>query len=297
MNIFSIFEALPLPAMTIDIVDIGARFIGDERYAPIRDHGAARIVGFEPDDEQLEILKEKYPDQIFLPYFVADGGERDFYICHYGGCSSLYEPNPEIIDNFTGISTSQGSNFEVVETAKVATKRLDDITEISGCDYLKIDVQGAELDVLKGAKERLKECLVVELEVEFVPIYKNQPLFAEIDLFLRQAGFYLHRLMDVSGRAYRPFLASGNISKPVSQLLWADAVFIRRFTDFGDLAPEQHLKMAALTHELYGSVDLSARALAHYDARANTPLQDLYLKEINDKDVELSFHNVKDWSD
>jgi hypothetical protein len=42
---------------------------------------------------------------------------------------------------------------------------------------------------------------------------------------------------------------------------------------------------------------LSARALAHYDARANTPLQDLYLKEINDKDVELSFHNVKDWSD
>ena len=283
--------------MTIDIVDIGARFIGDERYAPIRDHGAARIVGFEPDDEQLEILKEKYPDQIFLPYFVADGGERDFYICHYGGCSSLYEPDPEIIDNFTGISTSQGSNFEVVETAKVATKRLDDITEISGCDYLKIDVQGAELDVLKGAKERLKECLVVELEVEFVPIYKNQPLFAEIDLFLRQAGFYLHRLMDVSGRAYRPFLASGNISKPVSQLLWADAVFIRRFTDFGDLAPEQHLKMAALTHELYGSVDLSARALAHYDARANTPLQDLYLKEINDKDVELSFHNVKDWSD
>jgi len=294
---FSIFEALPLPPVSVDIIDIGARFIGEERYASIRERGAARITGFEPDEEQLEILKNKYPDQTFLPYFIADGGERDFFICHYGGCSSLYEPDPDIIDHFTGISTSEGSNFQVVDQIKVETRRLDEVEEISACDYLKIDVQGAELDVLKGSRELLNDCLVVELEVEFVPIYKNQPLFAEIELYLREAGFFLHRLMDVSGRAYRPFLASGNIFKPVSQLLWADAVFVRRFTDFNGLTPEQLLKIAVLTHELYTSVDLSARALAHYDAMANTPLQDLYLKEISEKGVELSFQNIKDWSD
>lgn len=297
MSGLSIFDVLPLPPLTIDIIDIGARYTGKERYASIREQGAARITGFEPDLEQLNILREKYTGQTFLPYFIADGSERDFFRCNFGGCSSLYEPDPEIIDAFTGISTKEGANFQVVEQSRVKTNRLDDVAEIVGCDYLKIDVQGAELDVLKGAEERLKDCLVVELEAEFVPLYKNQPLFAEVDILMREAGFYLHRLMDVSGRAFQPFLAEKNINKPVSQLLWADAVFVRRFTDFDELTPTQLLKLAVLTHELYSSVDLTARALAKYDALSNTPLLEFYLGKFQEMGVEISFHNIKDWSD
>jgi hypothetical protein len=58
-------------------------------------------------------------------------------------------------------------------------------------DFIKIDVQGYELEVLKGAENRLNEVIGCELEVSFIEIYKRQPLFAEIDQFMRSRGFFL----------------------------------------------------------------------------------------------------------
>src|SRR6185436_9145099 len=58
-------------------------------------------------------------------------------------------------------------------------------------DCLKVDVQGAELDVLRGGSSILKNLKLIELEVEFNHQYKGQALFSEIDLFLRQHGFAL----------------------------------------------------------------------------------------------------------
>jgi len=52
---------------------------------------------------------------------------------------------------------------------------------------LKIDVQGAELAVISGAQEMLRNVAVVEVEVEFVPLYVGQPLFADVDAAMRAA--------------------------------------------------------------------------------------------------------------
>ncbi|MGB2987908.1 MAG: FkbM family methyltransferase [Phycisphaerae bacterium] len=56
-------------------------------------------------------------------------------------------------------------------------------------DILKLDVQGAELQALYGARKLLETTKVVYLEVSFVPIYKDIPLFGEIDGFLRECGY------------------------------------------------------------------------------------------------------------
>jgi hypothetical protein len=61
-------------------------------------------------------------------------------------------------------------------------------------DVLKADTQGSELDVLAGAVETLRHVRALELEVEFNPIYDHQPLFGDIDRFLRDRGFVLWRL-------------------------------------------------------------------------------------------------------
>ena len=56
-------------------------------------------------------------------------------------------------------------------------------------DLVKLDVQGAELKALHGAQRVLKTATAVYLEVSFVSIYKNCPLFGEIDSFMKSHGY------------------------------------------------------------------------------------------------------------
>ncbi len=61
-------------------------------------------------------------------------------------------------------------------------------------DIVKLDVQGAELQALYGARTLLETAKVVYLEVSFVPIYKGSPLFGEIDSFLTECGYRRHAI-------------------------------------------------------------------------------------------------------
>ena len=297
LNNFSILDVLPLPLYKVDIVDVGARLTEEPRYGSLLTKNVARLLGFEAEESQLEILEQNFPGHKFIQAFVGDGSEREFYTCFFGGCSSFYIPDPNVINRFTGMSTAEGSHFQVVSKDLVKTTRLDDFAVLKNCDFLKIDVQGSELDVLNGAKRVLGDTLVVELEVEFVPIYKNQPLFADIDSFMRKEGFFFHKFVDMAGRGYRPFAVGGNRAKPVSQMLWADAIYIRDFSYLNELDPDSLLKMAVLLFDLYTSMDLSANILAEYDNRKNTQLQDIFLDTISKKGVNTSFISIKDWSD
>jgi FkbM family methyltransferase len=294
---FSIKEILPENAPRVTVVDIGAMLEGKSRYDRLVERGLAQVIGFEPEPHEFEKLNARADQRhVYLPYFVGNGRPGIFHRCRYNGCSSLYKPNAQLIDLFTSIGASKNGNFEVLGTTEVATKRLDDIEEIHACDFLKIDVQGAELDVLEGAVRTLSGTAVVELEVEFVPVYEGQPLFAEIDGFMRQNGFLLHRLVDVAGRSLRPFTAGGNRYRPISQILWADAVYIKDFTCLEKLPVDMLLKTAIVLHDVYVSLDMVALALKVYDAQAGTALREAYMARIaGTPGMNYSFLNVKDW--
>ena len=62
-------------------------------------------------------------------------------------------------------------------------------------DLLKIDTQGSELDVLKGAGDLLNNTSYIECEVEFVPLYKDQPLFQDIEDYLKSYNFKLAKFI------------------------------------------------------------------------------------------------------
>ncbi len=56
-------------------------------------------------------------------------------------------------------------------------------------DIIKLDIQGAELQALRGATKILKSAKMVLAEVSFVPLYKDSPLYGEVDAFMAQAGY------------------------------------------------------------------------------------------------------------
>ena len=263
---FSLIKMLGARLTPVHVVDVGAMWMGEDKlgYQPLLDAGVGRVVGFEANQAECDKLNALgRPHSRYLPHVVGDGREATFYLCQDPMTSSIYEPNLALLNRFNML----GEITRPVSSSPCRTRRLDDIAEIAAIDLLQVDVQGAELDVIRGAQERLRDAAVVVAEVEFVEMYKGQPLFADVDAEMRRQGFCLHLLGPSMGPAFKPFAPGGDPWKGVRQALWTDAVFVKDFMKFGELKPEQLLKIAAILYELFGSVDLTALALQHYDAK------------------------------
>lgn len=270
------FRQLTGLAPRVKVVDIGANPIDDDEapYARLLAEGTAEVVGFEPNPDALARLEAaKGPHETYLPQAVADGGRHTLNVCWSQGMTSLLKPNPVVLDCFHGFS-AWGT---VMETREVETVRLDDVAATEGMDYLKIDIQGGELMVFRNGVERLRDACVIHTEVEFLPLYVDQPLFSDVDQFLRAQGFVLHKFCPIRSRVVRPLVVDGNIYAEMSQAVWADALFIRDFTKPETYSDRQLLVTARILHDCYQSYDISARLLAEHDARHGSTLLDTYL--------------------
>ena len=266
---FSFWRELIDESYKIRIVDIGASDGGySPSYQPLIDVGLASLIGFEPNKEACELLNKKNQNNsVYYPYFVGDGEAATFYETNWVLTGSLYPPNTPLLEKFQNLS-------EVVtlkEVHPVQTHRLDDIAEINGADFLKMDIQGSELKVLENATNLLETTLVLQVEVEFVELYKGQPLFADVDSFLRSRGFQFHCFDGgLAGRTFKPLVVNDNINKRINQVLWADAFYVRDWMDLGVLSKEQLITYAILSLDILKSPDLTHLILSQFDRSHNT---------------------------
>jgi FkbM family methyltransferase len=268
----NIFQVVP-PCPRIKVIDIGAMATGDDIFTPLVQAGLASIIGFECVQAECDRLNAASAGvHTYLPHAVGDGRERTFHTCSASMTSSTYEPNKPLLELFQNLANLT----EVVGRDPISTVRLDDLPEVQGADFLKLDVQGGELDVLNGAEKTLADAVVVHTEVEFVPLYKDQPLFAEVDQRLRQAGFVFHKLHGFAGRTFKPLIVNQDINLGLSQWLWADAVYVRDFMALESVPAEKLLKMAVILHLVYGSLDLALHVLRAFDAKMNTATSSAY---------------------
>ena len=172
----------------LQIVDIGARGGAHQRWNRYRD--VLNFVGFEAEPAECARLNANAPTgHRFLPYGLSDRNEtQTFHVCEKPGYSSLYEPHTQFVAQF---DSQIHADMNVVKRVPVTTTTLDAVPDLPQADALKIDVQGAELDILKGGLTTLRRTKLVELEVEFNEQYRGQPLFADVDAFMRSQGFQL----------------------------------------------------------------------------------------------------------
>jgi FkbM family methyltransferase len=264
---------LPPHSTPIRIVDIGAAAYGRDVFEPLVAQSLCSVVGFEPNERNCQQRNlTARPHQRYLPYAIADGRTRTFYECENPLHSSLYRPNTPVLEHF-----NEGP-IRVVNECQLETRRLDDIPDLGVVDYMKLDIQGAELEAIANGSRVLQDTLVIHTEVEFVAIYEGQPLFGDVDVELRKQGFLLHRMDGIVGRSMRPLMANNNPEAPLSQLLFAEhVVYVKNFMNFGSLPAESLLKLAIILHELYRSVDLAAVALRHYDRLTGSNIQQAYI--------------------
>ncbi len=196
------------------VLDVGAN-VG--QYAQeLRSCGyAGAITSFEPVSSAYKELTERAAgDSTWRCCQIAAGaadGRSDMCVSESTVNSSVLS----VLDAYTRSSPM----MTVVGRESVPMRRLDSVAgEILGNHrnvYLKIDTQGYELEVLKGARDLLRRLRAVEVELSLAPIYKNQPLLPEV---------MAHLLMS----EYHPIWIERGFLHPQSgHMLQVDALFVR----------------------------------------------------------------------
>lgn len=180
------------PELPITMYDIGVRYGIHYLYTDLLNLNHFKVVGFEVDNEEVENLKNSNKSGVkeIWPYAIAKSkGQRKIYITKHPGCSSFYPPNEVLLSQYSSFDF-----FKISETKIVETISLDDfIVEQKAIlpDYLKIDVQGAEYEVLEGGNLALNNVIGIFLETQLREIYLGAPLFPEIHSLLSNLGFRL----------------------------------------------------------------------------------------------------------
>ena len=209
------------------LFDVGARGGAHprwDRFAP-----CIELIGFEPDPAECKRLNAgaqglAYPAR-FLPHALWRDVRSDlpFHVCKWEVASSVYPPNADFLRDFPDAAEL----LEVVNRRTVAATTLDEVVAELGTppDYLKLDAEGAELDILLGGKRAVEETIAIEVEVEFNPIFAGQPLFPDVDTHLRDLGWMLFGLRRNSWRRPQP---AGEGAGYGGQLIAGDALYLRR---------------------------------------------------------------------
>jgi FkbM family methyltransferase len=169
---------------------VGARGEPYDYVQYLRRRGLLKLTGIEPEPSEAQRLMASGKWDAILAYALgADTAERTLYVTRVPGCASFLRPHEENLRRFC----TSPEWFDVVNQVPVQVRPLSRVLEserLPAPDILQLDVQGLELDVLKGGLSILPRIAVIDLEAHFYPIYHAQPLFWDVHTFLEQQGFY-----------------------------------------------------------------------------------------------------------
>lgn len=226
----ALLSFLPLARRT-RIVDVGANPLLDTApYAALLRTGACDVIGFEPQPAAFQALKEMQSDrETYFPFAVGDGSRKELKVYRSAGFTSVYDAYEQGIP-FLGLRKWN----KLIERIEFETVRLDDRPELGAFDLLKIDIQGGECDVFRGAQQSLKTPMVVIVELRYFRLYEGEPMMGGVDEELRRQGFYLHKFLFNKSRA-APNSQSHRLRdrRVRDQLIDGDGVYLR---DMGKLA-------------------------------------------------------------
>jgi FkbM family methyltransferase len=255
-----------LADLRLTCVDVGARGGVTADLLPLA--AAVDAVAIEPDRKECARLNATarrgapWRRVRFIPTALArDHGVRRLHLYRDRACSSLY-----LADRAIARAFAREEYFELDGSVEVRTMPLDAAAEAYGfadAVYLKVDAQGAELEVLRSGPRLVGESLlVVRAEAAFTAVYHGQPLYADLEAYLRCHGFApvgfleLHHWRRYSRRNH-PELAEGPLPYSRGQLVHGDALFFRDPATLPDATVPgvERLVKAALLALAYEHVD------------------------------------------
>jgi len=174
----------------IHIFDVGAN-VGQSIKRYRNKFPDCRITSFEPNPEVFPVLEKTWGEisGITLNQYALTNytGDASFYATRVTEASSLLKPTERMLE----ISAERKYDHKIINVSAMTLDHYCQMNHVSNIDILKIDVQGAELNVLQGAELLLKDQSValIYTEITFAKTYINQNHFIDIVSYLDKFNY------------------------------------------------------------------------------------------------------------
>ncbi len=259
MNVFigrefeKYYESSPLV-----LVDAGARGGLQKNWKRARKH--LEMIGFEPDTAEFERLSASKPRAVrYINTALYSRKARiKLFLTRNRGVSSIYRPDAAFLGKFP-----DKERYDITGEIETDAEPLDGVLALNGipdADFLKLDTQGSELDILKGASVTVdKKLFGIEAEAETAPVYENQPLLADVDAFIRSRGYFLFDIRPFYWKRSAGVFYGGS----KGQMIFADLLYLREPASLasiisgipGEDARRSKVMKAVSICVLYGYID------------------------------------------
>ena len=226
MDLARLIAALP-PELTLTLVDVGSAGGLHERWKPFAPILSAIL--FDPRESAATGGFGPGQTRVY-PVALSDrSGDAVLHVTALANMSSFLMPDPQVFARYR----KKGADTQIFQSETFPIERLDVLAERDGFkpDVVKVDTQGSELMVLTGAEESLKSVVLAEVEVSFFQRYVGQPVFADIEAWMKIRGFELLELYRLkryraanSLSKYKPLFEDGQSS---GRIAYGDAIFLR----------------------------------------------------------------------
>lgn len=197
------------------IFDVGSQH-GHTTLEYLNAFPRASVYGFEADAKNFPralAATERHRSRCQISHcaIAAEDGEVTFHVNSHNGTHSLLE---------IGDVQYFQQPAHLLEVVRVRAQTLDAFAQakqIERIDIVKMDIQGAEVEALKGAANLIDSGRIklLALEASFQSLYKGQPLFGDLCSYLHERGYSLFQMYDLTYHLKNP-----------NTLCWADAIFL-----------------------------------------------------------------------
>ncbi len=212
----------------LDIGALGYSYEPLEKYAKLFwYHGFDPV--FSSDNKNNKLLtnaKKKWGDYTVHPYALNDKKTKNtkFNIYNSDTNNSFLKSNQTLVNRY-----SMHAKWSIIKELIIKTEKIDSISlktrDKNFGDVIKIDTQGTELKILKGAKNVLRNTKFIISEVSFVHLYNNQNLFSELEIYLRKFGFSFYCFTDIFFRSKKLLNKLKYLGR--ERMIYSDAIFIK----------------------------------------------------------------------
>ncbi len=220
-----------LSRMPLGFIDVGARGGAHDVVDPIADITA--VLGFEPDVAECHRLMsipavyQPWAKFELVPVAVADKvDEATLHLLSANTNHSLLPPNSVFTQRYNMVKWleigKEKLNTDLMDNVVFSEKYINTYFG----EFIKLDTQGTEYEVLKGSSRTLDERTVaIVTEVAFCELYQGQKLFSEVEMLLRSHGFSFYGFSKFHGRSCK--LLDKNNQTTAERAFYADAVFFK----------------------------------------------------------------------